>query len=265
MKTTGDGVHAAFATADDAVARRSTAQRALGAEAWGCHGPLRVRMGLHTGAAEQRDGDYYGTAVNRAARSWRSPTAARSCARRRRRELARDALPTDVDAASISASTASATWPSRARVPGRRIRDLPRDFPPLRSLDAFPGNLPLQLTRVRRARATSSRRSPTLLARAPRGDAHRRRRRRQDPPGAPGRGRRCSPSFADGAWLCELAPRRAIRRASCEAVAAALGVSSAPGSPLDDKRWSTSSVTRSCCSCSTTASTSSTRRPSWST
>ena len=31
-------------------------------------GPLRVRMGMHTGDAEVRDGDYYGTALNRAAR-----------------------------------------------------------------------------------------------------------------------------------------------------------------------------------------------------
>src|SRR4029078_5186293 len=41
---------------------------ALGAEQWPSREPLRVRMGLHTGVAELREGDYYGTAVNRAAR-----------------------------------------------------------------------------------------------------------------------------------------------------------------------------------------------------
>jgi class 3 adenylate cyclase len=68
VKTTGDGFHASFATAHDAVESAITAQRALGSEEWTGTGPLRVRMGLHTCEAELRDGDYYGSAVNRAAR-----------------------------------------------------------------------------------------------------------------------------------------------------------------------------------------------------
>ena len=56
VKTTGDGVHAAFAAAHDAVAAAIDAQRALAAEDWALPGPLRVRMGLHTGEAELRDG-----------------------------------------------------------------------------------------------------------------------------------------------------------------------------------------------------------------
>ena len=68
VKTTGDGAHAAFATASDAVDAALAAQLALTAQDWGATGPLLVRMGLHTGAAELRDGDYYGTALNRAAR-----------------------------------------------------------------------------------------------------------------------------------------------------------------------------------------------------
>ena len=47
---------------------RPSAQLALGGEPWDGTGPLRVRMGLHTCEAELRDGDYYGSAVNRAAR-----------------------------------------------------------------------------------------------------------------------------------------------------------------------------------------------------
>ena len=66
VKTTGDGFHAAFATAHDAVDAAVAAQLALGAEPWEMTGPLRVRMGLHTCEAELRDGDYYGSAVNRA-------------------------------------------------------------------------------------------------------------------------------------------------------------------------------------------------------
>jgi class 3 adenylate cyclase len=68
VKTTGDGVHAVFASAIDAVEATVAAQRALCAESWGETGPLRVRMGLHTGEADQREGDYFGTTLNRAAR-----------------------------------------------------------------------------------------------------------------------------------------------------------------------------------------------------
>ena len=68
VKTTGDGVHAAFGTAADAVAAAVASQREIQQEEWGPVGALRVRMGLHTGEAEQRDGDYYGSALNRAAR-----------------------------------------------------------------------------------------------------------------------------------------------------------------------------------------------------
>jgi predicted ATPase/class 3 adenylate cyclase/Tfp pilus assembly protein PilF len=80
VKSTGDGVHAVFAVAADALTAGVFLQRALqdapakarnsepsstGAESGIA---LKVRMGIHTGAAEQRDGDYFGTSVNRAAR-----------------------------------------------------------------------------------------------------------------------------------------------------------------------------------------------------
>ena len=66
VKTTGDGLHAAFGTAHDAVAAAIEAQRGLGAEPWTLPDPLLVRMGVHTGEADLREGDYFGTAVNRA-------------------------------------------------------------------------------------------------------------------------------------------------------------------------------------------------------
>jgi len=68
VKTTGDGFHAAFGTAHDAVDAAVAAQLALDEAPWDVTGPLKVRMGLHTCEAELRDGDYYGSAVNRAAR-----------------------------------------------------------------------------------------------------------------------------------------------------------------------------------------------------
>ena len=65
---TGDGSMAAFSTADAGVSAAIAAQRALVAATWGETGTLRVRMGLHTGVASLRDGDYFGPSLNRAAR-----------------------------------------------------------------------------------------------------------------------------------------------------------------------------------------------------
>ncbi len=51
VKTTGDGAHAAFATAHDAIGAAVDAQRSLEHEAWHLAEPIRVRIGLHTGYA----------------------------------------------------------------------------------------------------------------------------------------------------------------------------------------------------------------------
>jgi predicted ATPase/class 3 adenylate cyclase/DNA-binding CsgD family transcriptional regulator len=66
--TGGDGFAAAFGRADSAVAAAVGAQRALAGLNWPDRLALRVRMGLHTGEGHERDGDYFGPAVNRAAR-----------------------------------------------------------------------------------------------------------------------------------------------------------------------------------------------------
>jgi predicted ATPase/class 3 adenylate cyclase/uncharacterized protein HemY len=77
VKTTGDGVYAVFATAKDAIAACVQAQRTLQARASdatrGDASPekpitLKIRIGLHSGEAELRDGDYFGAALNRTAR-----------------------------------------------------------------------------------------------------------------------------------------------------------------------------------------------------
>ena len=66
--TGGDGFCVAFDRAETAVTAAMTAQQALMAEPWPEHVELRVRMGLHSGEADERDGNYFGPAVNRAAR-----------------------------------------------------------------------------------------------------------------------------------------------------------------------------------------------------
>jgi class 3 adenylate cyclase len=80
VKTTGDGVLAVFRAAADGVAACLAVQRALQRPEAGVSIPeptapdsqapvaLKVRMGLHTGAAELRDGDYFGGSLSRAAR-----------------------------------------------------------------------------------------------------------------------------------------------------------------------------------------------------
>ena len=57
FKTVGDGIYAAFATAPDALVAALAAQKAIYSEDWPL--PLRVRMALHTGMVEQRDGNDY--------------------------------------------------------------------------------------------------------------------------------------------------------------------------------------------------------------
>jgi predicted ATPase len=68
VKTTGDGFHAAFGTARDALEAALSAQHALAAEMPVLGVAVKVRMGVHTGEARVRDGDYYGPELNRAAR-----------------------------------------------------------------------------------------------------------------------------------------------------------------------------------------------------
>ena len=66
--TAGDSFAVAFARAHDAVNAAVKIQRRLADEPSPAQSPIRVRMGLHTGEAQERDGDYFGSAVNRAAR-----------------------------------------------------------------------------------------------------------------------------------------------------------------------------------------------------
>src|SRR5689334_14912800 len=65
FKSIGDQLCAVFDSAPAALAAAHEAQAALCAEAWGETGPLRVRMALHSGPAEQRDEDYFGATLNR--------------------------------------------------------------------------------------------------------------------------------------------------------------------------------------------------------
>jgi class 3 adenylate cyclase len=68
VKTTGDGIYAAFADPLDAVNATLALQLALGDPQVTNGIAFKVRCGLHLGVVEQRDGDLFGSPVNRAAR-----------------------------------------------------------------------------------------------------------------------------------------------------------------------------------------------------
>ena len=68
VKTTGDGLHAAFGDPLDAVGAAIALQQAIGEPQAEDAVALHVRCGLHAGVVERRDNDFFGSAVNRAAR-----------------------------------------------------------------------------------------------------------------------------------------------------------------------------------------------------
>jgi len=141
VKTTGDGFHAAFADASEAVASAIDAQLAVHREPWSTTGPLRIRVGLHSGPAELRDGDYYGTAVNRAARLM-------SCAHGGQIvvSLATEQLVADSGLELLDLGDHQLRGLARTDRVFQVLADgLDRDFPPLQTTTS-PGNLPLQTT-----------------------------------------------------------------------------------------------------------------------
>lgn len=147
FKSTGDGCAAAFPTAPDALLAVLAAQQALAHEAWPESVQIRVRMALHTGAAELRDGDYFGPPLNRAARLLSAAHGGQVLLSEATQELTRDTLPTGASLKSLGEH--------RLRDLARPEQvfqllhpDLPANFPPLRSLDnpQMPNNLPQQVT-----------------------------------------------------------------------------------------------------------------------
>ena len=97
FKMVGDAFCAAFPTALDALGSALAAQRALFSEEWGTEiGALRARMALHTGATEERDGDYFGPPVNRVARLLSAGHGGQVLLSLPTQELVRDRLPADI-------------------------------------------------------------------------------------------------------------------------------------------------------------------------
>lgn len=130
VKRTGDGLHAAFARATDAVVAALDAQQALLDEPWEATGPLRVRMALHTGVAEERDGDYFGPALNRAARLLSIAHGGQVLLSRATYELVRDHLAPGVALQDLGVQRLK-DLSQPEQVYQLTAPPLPTDFPPL--------------------------------------------------------------------------------------------------------------------------------------
>ena len=144
FKTIGDAFCAAFARPEDAVAAILDAQRALAGEDFSAIDGLRVRAAVHTGTADEREGDYFGPAVNRVARLLAIGHGG---------QVLVSGVTTDLVQGELSPRA------SLRDLGEHRLRDLARpeqvyqllapdlaaDFPALRSLDVLPNNLPLRL------------------------------------------------------------------------------------------------------------------------
>ena len=229
-KTIGDAAQAAFPAVPDAVAAALAGQLALLAEPW--ESPLRVRMAVHVGAAEPRHGDYLAPALNRLSRLLSAGYGGQILLTRAAADLARDTLPAGASLESLGE---------------HRLRDLqhaesvfqlvhpglPRDFPPLRSLDIQRHNLPPQPTPLFGRRAEVSRvlelvEQPgvRLLTLTGVGGVGKTRLALQV-------AAELLPAFPDGVWFVDLAPLHdaALVR---QTIARSLDVREEAGRPLAD-------------------------------
>src|SRR5215211_2874300 len=145
FKTVGDAFCCAFLTAPDALEAALEAQRRLLSSEWQETGPLRVRMALHTGAAEERDGDYFGPPVNRVARLLSAAHGGQVLLSLPTQELVRDQLPTQTSLRDLGEHRLKDLFRPE-RVYQLSAAELPSEFPPLRTLEAYRNNLPLQPT-----------------------------------------------------------------------------------------------------------------------
>jgi len=135
FKTIGDAFCAAFHTAADGLAAALDAQRALHVERWPESVKLRVRMALHIGAVEVRDGDYFGAPLNRVARLLAAGHGGQTLLSESMHDLCRDHLPplTSVKALGEHGLKDLAR---REMVFQLCHPDLPQAFPPLKSQGA---------------------------------------------------------------------------------------------------------------------------------
>ena len=141
VKTTGDGMMAVFGDPVDGATASLAAQLGLTREAWADCGPLRVRMGVHAGTADQRAGDFFGPTVNRTARIMAAGHGGQVLLSAAAAAVARERLPSGASLLDLGEQ--------RLKDLGRPEHifqlvhpDLASDFPPLTVVRAPGANLP---------------------------------------------------------------------------------------------------------------------------
>ncbi len=143
--TEGDSFFAVFRDPSSAVDAAGSAQRSLQHEAWPEGAAVRVRMGVHTGEGElDADGAYVGHDVHRAARVAAAGHGGQVLLSEATALLVDGHLAPGLTLRSLGAHRLKDLRPER--IAQLVIDGLPADFPPIRSLDARPNNLPLELT-----------------------------------------------------------------------------------------------------------------------
>lgn len=228
FKTVGDAFHAVFSTAPQAVAAAIDAQRALVVEDFSSVGGAPVRMALHSGIAETREGDYFGPAVNRVARLLAIGHGGQILVSSATTELLQGEMPADASLRDLGAHRLK-DLARPEHVYQLVAPELPFEFPPLHSLDALPNNLPQQLSSfVGRDEDISEIKSllhaNRLVTLCGSGGAGKTRCAIQV-------GAELLETVSDGVWLTELAPI-ADGALVASAIAQALGVRESPTVPL---------------------------------
>ena len=228
VKMTGDGMHAVFADTQDALAATVDLQHAL-SDAAATHGiALRVRCGLHAGVVERRDNDFFGSPVNRAARIMSAAHGGQVLLSQAVVDEVRNMLPATVSLRDLGrVRLKDLSTPERVyQVVHPRLR---HEFPALRSLEATPNNLPLQLTSfvgrdkelAELQRLLASTRLLTLTGSGGCGKTRLSLHLAAD----------SLERFPDGAWLVELGPL-ADAELVPQTVASVLGLKGEPGKPI---------------------------------
>jgi len=145
VDTQGDAFFVAFARATDAVWTAVDAQRVLAAHPWPEGVAVRVRMGLHTGEPARTSEGYVGLDVHRAARIMSAAHGGQVLLSQTTCILVEQDLPEDLSLRDLGEHRLKDLGRPR-RLFQLVISDLPADFPPPRTLDTYPNNLPTQFT-----------------------------------------------------------------------------------------------------------------------
>ncbi len=219
-----------FQRAKDAVLGAVAAQRALTCHAWPEGATVRVRMGLLTGEPASAHGEYVGLDVHRAARICAAGHGGQILLSQATRELIEEDLPDRITLRDLGEHRLK-DLARPQRLFQVVVPDLPSEFPPLKTLDSLPNNLPRQLTSfIGREREIAE--VKDLLTRA----------LLLTLTGAGGSGKsrlalqvaaELLDQYPDGVWWVELAPLSEPALVP-QAVASALSVREQPGRSLTD-------------------------------